>query len=47
MDEDEAKLALPRSKLVCCECGRIDRGERGWTLCLDVDDELVALLSVL
>jgi hypothetical protein len=42
MNEDDAKLALPRSRLVCAECGRIDRGERGWTLRLDSDDELAA-----
>lgn len=42
MDEDDAKLALPRSRLVCAECGRIDRGEPGWTLRLDVDNDLAA-----
>jgi hypothetical protein len=29
--------------LICAECGRHDPGdESGWTLRLDVDDELVA-----
>jgi len=28
--------------LVCAECGEADDGERGWTLRLDVDDELQA-----
>jgi hypothetical protein len=34
---------LDESRLRCCECGRRDPGdERGWTLRLDVDGELVA-----
>jgi hypothetical protein len=28
--------------LRCVECGRRDDGERGWTLRLDVDDDLAA-----
>lgn len=39
-------LRLPRSRsdaLECAECARLDPGEeRGWTLRLDEDDELVA-----
>jgi hypothetical protein len=42
VNEDDAKLALDRSRLICSECGRLDRGERGWTLRLDIDDELQA-----
>jgi hypothetical protein len=41
MKEGEA-LERSRDSLVCVECGRIDRGERGWTLPLDIDDELVS-----
>jgi hypothetical protein len=35
--------AMPTEPLVCVECGRADPGdEPGWTLRLDVDDELAA-----
>jgi hypothetical protein len=35
--------SLDRDPLMrCAECGIADDGRRGWTLRLDVDDELVA-----
>jgi hypothetical protein len=41
-DRLAAEYLPPPSGLRCVECGTNDDGRRGWTLRLDVDDELVA-----
>jgi hypothetical protein len=42
MNAGDESVVKPNHVLCCAECGRVDVGERGWTMRLDEDDELHA-----